>query len=79
MAEEIKDPAQLEQPESVPEPAPDPAPQAKTYSEDEYNALKSQLDSLKKAAKDNEDFKKKFEESEQARKDLNIKQKYQLM
>ena len=75
MAEEIKDPAQQEQPEPVPEPATPPAPQEKTYSEDEYNALKSQLDSLKKAAKDNEDFKKKFEESEQARKDFEHKTK----
>lgn len=75
MAEEIKDPAQQEQPEPVPEPAPAPAHQAKTYSEDEYNALKSQIESLKKAAKDNEDFKKKFEESEQARKDFEHKTK----
>ncbi len=47
----------------------------KTYSETEYNALKSQLDSLKQSTKDNEDFKKKFEQSEQARKDFEHKTK----
>lgn len=71
MAEEIKDPAQ----QGEPKPQEEPAPQPKTYSEDEYNALKSQIDSLKKAAKDNEDFKAKFEASEQARKDFEHKTK----
>jgi hypothetical protein len=47
----------------------------KIYSEAEYNALKSQLDSLKQSTKDNEDFKKKFEQSEQARKDFEHKTK----
>ena len=51
------------------EPKTEPA-KAKTYSEAEYNALKSQLDNLKQSTKDNEDFKKKFEQSEQARKDF---------
>ena len=56
-------------------PEPKTEPQPKTYSEAEYNALKSQLDSLKQSAKDNEDFKKKFEQSEQARKDFEHKTK----
>lgn len=68
MAEETKPDVQ-----NIPEPKTDPQP--KTYSEAEYNALKSQLDSLKQSAKDNEDFKKKFEESEQARKDFEHKTK----
>lgn len=71
MAEEIKDPAQ--QGETTPQE--ETAPQPKTYSEDEYNALKAQLDALEKSAKDNEDFKAKFEASEQARKDFEHKTK----
>ena len=71
MAEEIKDPAQ--QGETTPQE--ETAPQLKTYSEDEYNALKAQLDALEKSAKDNEDFKAKFEASEQARKDFEHKTK----
>ena len=70
MAEEIKDPAQQAQNEPVNQPEPKEEPQPKTYSEDEYNALRAQLDALEKAAKDNEDFKAKFEQSEQARKDF---------
>ena len=70
MAEEIKDPAQQAQKEPVNQPEPKEEPQPKTYSEDEYNALRAQLDALEKAAKDNEDFKAKFEQSEQARKDF---------
>lgn len=72
MAEEIKDPAQQSETTTQAE---QPAPQPKTYSEDEYNALKAQLDTLEKSAKDNEDFKKKFEQSEQARKDFEHKTK----
>lgn len=68
MAEETKPYVQ-----NTPEPKTDPQP--KTYSEAEYNALKSQLDSLKQSAKDNEDFKEKFEQSEQARKDFEHKTK----
>ena len=68
MAEETKPDVQ-----NKPEPKTDPQP--KTYSEAEYNALKSQLDSLKQSAKDNEDFKEKFEQSEQARKDFEHKTK----
>lgn len=68
MAEETKPDVQ-----NTPEPKTDPQP--KTYSEAEYNALKSQLDSLKQSAKDNEDFKEKFEQSEQARKDFEHKTK----
>ena len=73
MAEEIKDPAQ--QGETTPQAEPAPESQPKTYSEDEYNALKAQLDALEKSAKDNEDFKIKFEQSEQARKDFEHKTK----
>ena len=76
MAEEIKETAPVvdAQPtETVPE------PQKKTYSEEEYNALRTQLESLEKSAKDNEDFKKKkdnedfkkkFEQSEKDRKEF---------
>lgn len=67
MAEEIKETAPMvdAQPtETVPE------PQKKTYSEEEYNALRTQLESLEKSAKDNEDFKKKFEQSEKDRKEF---------
>lgn len=63
MAEETKTDVQ-----NITEPKAEPQP--KTYSEAEYNALKSQLDTLRQSAKDNEDFKKKFEQSEQARKDF---------
>ena len=75
MAEEIKDPAQQAQNEPVNQPEPKEEPQPKTYSEDEYNALRAQLDALEKSAKDNEDFKAKFEASEQARKDFEHKTK----
>lgn len=67
MEEEIKETAPVvdAQPtETVPE------PQKKTYSEEEYNALRTQLESLEKSAKDNEDFKKKFEQSEKDRKEF---------
>lgn len=68
MAEEIKETNAVPE-ENKPEQV------AKTYTEQEYNALKTQLDNLKQSAKDNEDFKKKFEESEQARKDFEYKTK----
>ena len=68
MAEETK--TDLVQQETTP-----PKPKEKTYSEQEYNALKTQLESLKQSAKDNEDFKKKFEESEKARKDFEYQTK----
>lgn len=42
----------------------------KTYTEEEYNALKLQLENLEKSTKDNDDFKAKWEQSEQARKDF---------
>ena len=75
MAEEVK----TEQVQNNNEPnkqvEPKAEPQPKTYSEAEYNALKSQLDNLKQSTKDNEDFKKKFEQSEQARKDFEHKTK----
>lgn len=71
MSEEIKTP----EPAPTPEPSPTPEPTAKTYSEEEYKALETQLENLKQSAKDNEDFKKKFEESEQARKDFEYKTK----
>lgn len=60
---------------TAPEPAPAPEPTAKTYSEEEYKVLETQLENLKKSTADNEDFKKKFEESEQARKDFEYKTK----
>lgn len=66
MAEEIKTP----EPAPTPEPSPTPEPTAKTYSEEEYKALETQLDELKKSVADNEDFKAKWEQSEQARKDF---------
>jgi hypothetical protein len=47
----------------------------KTYTEEEYNALKLQLENLEKSTKDNEDFKAKWEQSEQARKDFEHKTK----
>lgn len=71
MAEEVKDTQkqtelkQSEQPENTP----------KTYSEQEYNALKTQLESLKQSAKESEDFKKKWEQSEKERKDFEHKTK----
>lgn len=71
MAEEVKstqgqvEPKPSEQPENTP----------KTYSEQEYNALKTQLESLEKSAKESEDFKKKWEQSEKERKDFEHKTK----
>ena len=71
MAEEVKDTQEQvkikpsEQPENTP----------KTYSEQEYNALKTQLESLKQSAKESEDFKKKWEQSEKERKDFEHKTK----
>ena len=60
MAEEVKETpvADVQSTEKTEE------PQKKTYSEEEYNALRTQLESLEKSTKDNEDFKKKFEQSE---------------
>ena len=49
---------------------PESKPEVKTYSEEEYKALETQLDELKKSVADNEDFKAKWEQSEQARKDF---------
>lgn len=71
MAEEVKstqgqvEPKPPEQPENTP----------KTYSEQEYNALKTQLESLEKSVKESEDFKKKWEQSEKERKDFEHKTK----
>ena len=71
MAEEVKgtqeqtELKQSEQSENAP----------KTYSEQEYNALKTQLENLKQSAKDNEDFKKKWAQSEKERKDFEHKTK----
>lgn len=73
MAEETNNQQVQNEPTNQPEPKAEPQP--KTYSEAEYNALKSQLDNLKQSTKDNEDFKKKFEQSEQARKDFEHKTK----
>ena len=67
MAEEVKEntPVEVKPTEPVPEPQ-----KVRTYSEEEYNALKMQLESLEKSTKDNEDFKKKFEQSEKDRKEF---------
>ena len=67
MAEEVKEntPVEVEPTEPIPEPQ-----KVRTYSEEEYNALKMQLESLEKSTKDNEDFKKKFEQSEKDRKEF---------
>ena len=75
MAEETKPTGTAPEATPVPEPVPAPEPTAKTYSEEEYKALETQLENLKQSTKDNEDFKKKFEESEQARKDFEYKTK----
>ncbi len=50
-------------------------PEVKTYSEEEYKALETQLDELKKSVADNEDFKAKWEQSEKARKDFEYRTK----
>jgi len=63
MAEETKT-TETTPEETVPEQT------AKTYSEEEYKALETQLDELKKSVADNEDFKAKWEQSEKARKDF---------
>lgn len=68
MAEETKPTGTTPEPSPAPEPA--TAPEVKTYSEEEYKALETQLDELKKSVADNEDFKAKWEQSEQARKDF---------
>lgn len=73
MAEETKPTGTT--PEPTPAPEPVTAPEVKTYSEEEYKALETQLDELKKSVADNEDFKAKWEQSEQARKDFEHKTK----
>lgn len=71
MAEEVKstqgqvEPKPSEQPENTP----------KTYSEQEYNALKTQLESLEQSMKDNENFKEKWEQSEKERKNFEYRTK----
>lgn len=72
MAEEIKEITSKEeeiQPTETASSVPEPQ-KVRTYSEEEYNALKTQLESLEKSTKDNEDFKKKFEQSEKDRKEF---------
>jgi len=64
MAEEVKETQEVEIPPV------EEVPKARTYSEDEYNALKTQLESLQQSTKDNEDFKAKWEQSEKARKEF---------
>ena len=71
MAEEVKD--TQEQTKTKPSEQSENTP--KTYSEQEYNALKTQLESLKQSAKESEDFKKKWEQSEKERKDFEHKTK----
>lgn len=69
MAEEIKEttPVEAEPTETV--------PKVRTYSEEEYNALRTQLESLEKSIKNNEDFKAKWEQSEADRKAFEHKTK----
>lgn len=69
MVEEIKEttPVEVEPTETV--------PKVRTYSEEEYNALRTQLESLEKSIKDNEDFKAKWEQSEADRKAFEHKTK----
>ena len=62
MAEEVKD--TQEQTKTKPSEQSENTP--KTYSEQEYNALKTQLESLEKSMKDNESFKEKWEQSQKA-------------
>ena len=62
MAEEVKD--TQEQTKTKPSEQPENTP--KTYSEQEYNVLKTQLESLEKSMKDNENFKEKWEQSQKA-------------
>lgn len=62
MAEEVKD--TQEQTKTKPSEQLENTP--KTYSEQEYNALKTQLESLEKSMKDNENFKEKWEQSQKA-------------
>lgn len=71
MAEENKQPEE-NTPENVSEQEQE---QAKTYSEQEYQALQIQLDKLKKSTSENEDYKQKWEQSEQARKDFEYQTK----
>ncbi|MDE6035726.1 MAG: hypothetical protein K2G36_07445 [Ruminococcus sp.] len=52
--------------ETTPENPPEQA--VKTYSEQEYNDLKSQLDTVNETLKTYKDYKQKFEESESERK-----------
>ena len=68
MAEEVKETTPVVEVEPT-EPVQE-TPKVRTYSEEEYNALKMQLESLEKSTKDNEDFKKKFERSEKDRKEF---------
>lgn len=70
-----EDPKTIEPQADGTAPEPTPEPTAKTYSEEEYKALETQLDELKKSVADNEDFKAKWEQSEQARKDFEHKTK----
>ena len=65
MEEEIKSP------ETIPaEPTPENSPEQaeKTYSEQEYNDLKSQLDTVNETLRTYKDYKQKFEKSESDRK-----------
>lgn len=71
MAEEVKG----TQKQAEPKPSEQSENTPKTYSEQEYNALKMQLESLKQSAKESEDFKKKWEQSEKDRKDFEHKTK----
>ncbi|MDE6835158.1 MAG: hypothetical protein K2J39_13070 [Ruminococcus sp.] len=72
MEEEIKSPETVSA-ETTPENPPEQA--EKTYSEQEYNDLKSQLDTVNETLKSYKDYKKKWEQSESDRKAFEHKTK----
>ena len=72
MEEEIKSPETVPA-EDTPENPPEQA--EKTYSEQEYNDLKSQLDTVNETLRTYKDYKQKFEKSESDRKAFEHKTK----
>ena len=72
MSEETKS-TETVQAENTPEKPPEQA--EKTYSEQEYNALKSQLDTVNETLRTYKDYKQKWEKSENDRKDFEHKTK----
>ena len=75
MAEEVKD----TQKQAEPKPSEQFENTPKTYSEQDYNALKTQLESLKQTAKESEDFKKKWNSRRKTARTLNTEPKFRLM